>query len=124
MKKTLLLMVMMMGALGIQADDYTYLTFETTDGSKGSVSVSGLSITISGSTLTAGSHTFTLTNLSKMYFSTTDETTTGIREMKTSDLDEALEIYDLSGKRISKDQMRRGVYIVKMKNGTFKVNVK
>jgi len=124
MKKTLLLMVMMMGALGIQADDYTYLTFETTDGSKGSVSVSGLSITISGSTLTAGSHTFTLTNLSKMYFSTTNETTTGIREMKTSDLDEALEIYDLSGKRISKDQMRRGVYIVKMKNGTFKVNVK
>lgn len=123
MKKTLLLMVMMMGALGIQADDYTYLTFETTDGSKGSVSVSGLSITISGSTLTAGSHTFTLTNLSKMYFSESDEST-GISEIMINELSEATEIYDLRGMRVNKDQMNRGVYVVKTKNGTYKVNVK
>ncbi len=115
---------MIMGTLGMQAGDYSYLTFETTDGSKVSVSVAGLNITISGTTLTAGSQSFTLTNLSKMYFSTTDESTTGISELMTADIDEATEIYDLRGMRVGKDQMRRGVYVVKTKNGTFKVNVK
>ncbi len=126
MKKALLFLVIMMGALSVHADDYTYpyLTFVTTDGSKASVSVSGLSITISGTTLTAGSKSFTLTNLSSMHFSTTDETTTGISEIMTTDLNEATEIYDLRGMQVSKDQMRRGVYVVKTKNGTFKVNVK
>ncbi len=114
----------MMGTLGIHADGYSYLTFETTDGSKASVSVSGLSITISGTTLTAGSQSFTLSNLGKMYFTTTDESTTGIIAISTAELNEAKEIYDLSGKQVSKDQMRRGVYIVKTKNGTYKVNVK
>lgn len=123
MKKVLLVLVMMMGALSVHADDFSYLTFETTDGNKISVSVSGLSISISGTTLTAGSQTFTLTNLSKMYFSTSDETT-GISEITVDDLDESTEIYNLRGMRVSKDQMRRGVYVVKTKNGTYKVNVK
>ncbi len=123
MKKTLLLLVMMMGALSMHAGDYSYLTFVTTDGSKTSVSVSGLSITISGTTLTAGSESFTLTNLSKMYFSTSSETT-AISEIMAADLNEATEIYDLRGMQVTKDQMRRGVYIVKTKNGTFKVNIK
>ncbi len=124
MKKALLLFIIMMGTLSVHADDYPYLTFMTSDGSKTSVSVSGLNITISGTTLTAGSKSFTLTNLNKMYFSTTDETTTGISELMTADLNEATAVYDLSGKQVSKDQMRRGVYIVKTNNGTFKVNVK
>ncbi len=129
MKKALLVIVMMMGALGIHASDYSYLTFETTDGSKVSVSVSGLSITISGTTLTAGSQSFTLTNLSKMYFSTADETTgsgeaTDIAGTKTAGVSEGAEIYDLRGKKVGKNQMRRGVYIVKTKNGTSKINVK
>ncbi len=114
---------MMMGTLGIHAGDYGYLTFETTDGSKFSVSVSGLSITISGTTLTAGSQSFTLTNLSKMYFSESDEST-GISEIMINELSEATEIYDLRGMRVNKDQMNRGVYVVKTKNGTYKVNVK
>lgn len=124
MKKTLLLLVMMIGTLSVQAEDYSYLTFETTDGYKVSVSVSGLSISISGTTLTAGSQTFTLTNLSKMYFSTSDETSTGINQITSADLDEATEIYDLRGVLVRKDQARRGVYIVKTKNGTFKINLK
>ncbi len=115
---------MMMGMLSIHASDYPYLTFVTTDGGKASVAVSGLSITISGTTLTAGSQSFTLSNLSKMYFSTSDESTTGIDEVLSVDLNEAAEICDLSGKRVTKDQMRRGVYIVKTNKGTYKVNVK
>ncbi len=124
MKKTILFLVMMMGGLSIHAGNYSYLTFVTTDGSKASVSVSGLSITISGTTLTAGSQSFTLSNLSKMYFSTSDESATGIDEVLAVDLDEAVEIYELSGKQVSRDQMRRGVYIIKTNKGTYKVNVK
>jgi len=116
----------MVGTLTAHADDYTYLTFETTDGAKVSVAVSSLTIAISGTTLTAGSQSFTLSNLSKMYFSTSDETsgTTGIRTISVQDLNEASEIYDLNGRKVSKDQLRKGVYVVKSKNGTYKIAVK
>lgn len=121
------------GALSVQAksqlvtendgDVYTYLTFEMTDGTKVSVATSSLTLTFSGNTLTVGSQTFTLSNLSKMYFSTSNESTTGIQEMATLD-DENAEIYDLQGHQIQKEQMRKGVYIIKTKNRTRKILVK
>ena len=120
MKKILLLLTMLVGAMTAQAEDYTYLTFETTDGAKASVSVaSDVTLTISGTTLTVG--------LSKMYFSTTDETgTTGIETIDNGQLtiDNSTEIYDLQGHKVSKDQMRRGVYIVKTNSRTYKMVVK
>ena len=73
MKRISLFFAMLVGVLAVQAEEYTYLTFETMDGAKVSVSVEGLTLTISGTTLTAGSQTFTLSNLSKMYFSNSDE---------------------------------------------------
>ena len=126
MKKIILFLTMLVGAMAAQAGDYAYLTFETTDGSKVSVSVaSDVTLTISGTTLTAGTQSFTLANLSKMYFTTSDETsTTGISEVMKTDLDEATEIYDLQGHKVTKDLMRRGVYVIKTKQGTFKLNVK
>ena len=123
MKKFLLIMMALVGALNVQAEEYAYLTFETTDGEKASVAVSSLTLTISGNTLTAGSQTFTLSNLSKMYFSNTDETT-AIEEITTATLDEAADIYDLQGHKVTKDQMKRGVYIVKTKSRTYKIVVK
>ena len=115
----------LVGALTVQADDtYPYLTFETTDGAKASVPVSSLTLTVSGTTLTAGEQTFTLSNLSKMYFSSTDETTAGIEEINSATLDEAINIYDLQGHKVSKEQMQKGVYIVKTKNKTYKMIVK
>ena len=123
MKKFLLLMMALVGALNVQADDYAYLTFETTDGEKASVAVSSLTLTINGNTLTAGSETFTISNLSKMYFSNSDETT-GIEEITTATLDESTDIYDLQGHKVTKAQMKRGVYIVKTKSRTYKMVVK
>ena len=123
MKKFLLILMALVGALNVQAEEYAYLTFETTDGEKASVAVSSLTLTISGNTLTAGSQTFTLSNLSKMYFSNTDETT-AIEEITTATLDEAADIYDLQGHKVTKDQMKRGVYIVKTKSRTYKMIVK
>ena len=78
---------------------------------------------VSGNTLTAGSQTFTLSNLSKMYFSNTSETT-AIEEITTATLDEAADIYDLQGHKVTKEQMKRGVYIVKTKSKTYKMIVK
>jgi len=125
MKKLFLLLTLMIGTLTAQAESYTYLTFETTDGAKVSVEVSSLTITISGTTLTAGSQSFTLTNLSKMYFSASNETTGISEELRVESEEFATAIYDLQGRKISKDQMRSGqVYIVKTKNGTHKIAVK
>ncbi len=125
MKKTLLFMTLL-GTLTAQAADYPYLILELTDGSKASVSVtSDVILAFSGTTLTVGSESFTLTNLSKMYFSTSDETSvTGISTLDTTDDNEIVAIYDLKGNKISREQMRRGVYIIKTKKGTSKVTIR
>ena len=132
-KKFALLLTVWGTALVAQADDYPYLTFETTDGAKISVSVESLTLSISGTTLTAGSQTFTLSNLAKMYFTATSETTTGIESIDNLSIDRLLtkdaEVYDLSGKKLvkatsSNGQLPRGVYIIKTKEGTSKIAVK
>lgn len=133
MKKIVLLLMTLAGALTVQGRvhtlqemaerAYNFLTFEMTDGAKVSVAISSLTLTINGNTLTAGSQTFTLSNLSKMYFSNTDETT-GIEETTSATIKEAAEIYDLQGHRIAKEQMTKGVYIVKTKSKTQKIVVK
>ena len=123
MKKRILLFMMLIGSMALHAEDYSYLTFETTDGAKVSVSVSSLSITISGTTLTAGGQSFTLSNLSKMYFTNSNETT-GIESLTIADWDDVTEIYDLKGSKVSKEQMQKGVYVVKSKGGTHKITVR
>ena len=125
MKKIVLLFLAMMGLSGAHADNsYTYLTFETTDGARISVPASQLKMTIRGNTLSTGEQTFTLANLSKMYFTATDETTTGISTATTATIDEATEVYDLNGRRIDNRNLPKGVYIVKAKDRTYKMTVK
>lgn len=132
MKSFILGILMMVGTLPTMAGNYPYLTFELTDGAKVSVSVSSLTLTVNGTTLKAGSQTFTISNLSKMYFSSTDETSgaTAIDELTADDL-EGKEIYDLNGHKIELQitnyelpKLPRGVYIVKSKNKTCKIVVK
>ena len=111
------------GLTAILAEDYPYLTFELTDGTKASVPAASLTLTISGTTLSTGSQSFTLTNLSKMYFSTTDMST-GIKSIDNGELTIDNEIYDLQGHKVTKAQMKKGVYIVKTKDKTYKIAVK
>jgi len=127
-KKNLLKKMGMMAVFALlgtsaMADDFHYLTFETTDGAKASVEISSLSMTIEGTTLVAGNQTFPLSNLSKMYFSVSDETTssTGIRQLDNLNSQEILAVYDLQGHKMAKEQMKKGVYIVKTKGGTYKI---
>ena len=124
MKKIFILLTVLLATLTTQAEGYTYLTFETTDGAKASVAVENLTLTISGTTLTAGSQQFTLSNLSKMYFSISDETATGIEEINSAAIEEATDIYDLQGHKVTKEQMRKGVYIVKTRSRTYKMVVR
>ncbi len=120
------MVLVVFATLAATAGEYDYLTFETTDGAKASVSVDGLTLTVSGTTLTAGDQSFTLSNLSRMYFSDADETTgiERIYDSVSSDVQSATDIYDLQGKKVTKDQMIKGVYIVKSKQGTYKIAVK
>ena len=124
MKKIFILLTVLVATLTVQAEGYTYLTFETTDGAKASVAVENLTLTINGTTLTAGSQQFTLSNLSKMYFSTSDETATGIEEINSAAIEEATDIYDLQGHKVTKEQMKKGVYIVKTNSRTYKMVVR
>ena len=123
MKKIAFFLLAFVSVQNIQAEEYSFLTFETTDGAKASISVKSLSLNISGTTLTAGQQSFILSNLSKMYFSSTDETT-GIEEITSATLDEATDIYDLQGHKMTKAQMKKGIYIVKTKQGVHKILVK
>lgn len=133
MRKFVLLLMVWGSALVAQAEDYPYLTFEMTDGAKVSVSVESLTLSFNETTLTAGSQTFTIFNLAKMYFTTTSETTTGIESIDNLSIDRLLskddEVYDLSGKRVmsgtsSNAKLKRGVYIIKTKDGISKIAVK
>ena len=123
MRKIILTILLMVGAFAAWADSYSYLTFETTEGAKVSVPTSALTLTVSGTTLKVGTQSFVLSNLRKMYFSATDETT-GIDAPAFDAWDEATEIYDLQGHRLTRSQLRKGAYIIKTKKGTCKIVVR
>lgn len=125
MKRLSLFLLTWLTTLAMNAVDYQYLTFETTDGMKISVPAESLTMTFSGTTLKAGEQTFTLVNLVKMYFSTSDETTGISEKLRVNSEEFATAIYDLQGRKVTKEQMHRGqVYIVKTNSGTHKLTAK
>lgn len=126
-KKTLLLLAATtVCSMAVKAQHYEYLTFETTSGLKTSVPVSSLTLVFDSQTLTVGDYAFALPELSRMYFTTTDESSypTGIQSLTLSELEDDADIYDLQGRRVTKDQMHRGIYVIKTKERTYKVNIK
>jgi hypothetical protein len=124
MKKLLMTVIVMTGMLPALAGDYSYLTFELTDGTKTSVSSTALTITIQNGKLMVGSQEFNLTDLSKMYFSFSDDSADVIKEVNRDDFEEVTDIYDLQGRKVNEEQMKSGIYVIKTKKGTFKVSVR
>ena len=110
------------------AYDYPYLLFQTSDGSMQALAVEELTISFADGQLVAtnadGSQTFPLAQLSKMYFSADNITNIQTVEQTAADIDETTEIYDLQGRKVTRQQMRQGIYILKSRNGIRKVNVK
>ena len=105
------------------------------DGTVQTVAVAQLVLRVSNGQLVAtnteGTKSFTLTNLSKMYFSS--QAVTGIEAIDTSgNADESqlqAEVFDLSGKRVASGrllemQLPRGIYVVKTMKGTKKISIK
>lgn len=123
MKEFILLLSIMTNTFTAKASDYPYLTFEMTDGTKVSVQTSSISINISSTTLTVGDQTFTLTNLSKMYFSPTN-LTTNITPITVSEWNTVTEIFDINGRKVRKEQLQKGVYVIRNKKGNYKIAAK
>ena len=60
-----------------------------------------------------------------MYFSNANETTSISEELRVESEECATAIYDLQGRKVTKDQMHSGqVYIVKTQSGCHKIAVK
>lgn len=130
MKRTLLIAMCVIGSAAARAYDYPYLVFQTADGTATSVDVSDLTISVNGTELvvtnSSGTQTFTLSDLSKMYFSETS----GIADI-SSDKNAMIEVYSLSGNRIgtfddlviARKQLEKGIYIVKTNGQTSKISI-
>ena len=129
MRRHLLLLITMIATTAVFAEDYPYLTFETADGNKTSVSVSSLTLIVKDGKLTAGDKTFNLSELSKMYFSM--EEATGIEKVVSS-IEGTVEVFNLRGISMGKynsmneaaASLKTGVYVIKSKSKTIKVSVK
>lgn len=122
MKKIYLILTLLAGTITAQADDYPYLTFETSNGEKVSIEFSSdLSLVFSSTTLKVGNQqTFNLKDLKKMYFSPVSQTT-GISTVTTDDY-KIYGYYDLQGRPV--EQPTKGIYVIKTSKGTQKVYVK
>lgn len=123
MKRIFLSILFTMIVLAAKAEDYQYLTFELVDDQKVSEPSSELVITFTDGKLNAGDQTFEIVNLKKMYF-TSVNVTTDIKDSLSDNMDEATEVYDLNGRRVAKSEMRKGVYIIKCKDETYKMTVR
>jgi len=134
MKQTLIAMMLASG-LSATAADYPFLTFQKTDGSLQSVAVESLVLTYVDGTLTVtnanGKETLMLSELSKMYFSQTNEsTTTGVTSVDA--VEGPVEVYTLAGVNAgsfasvsaARHQLRSGVYVIVADGRNYKLHIK
>lgn len=119
MKKiVLLLAIMASAALSAHAEGYPFLTVQHSDGSQQSFASTGLVITFNDGNMVVSQNgtktTLALSDLSKMFFSTTS----GIQQTENEPATKSSEdIYDLSGRKIinqsaSLKTLPKGIYIV------------
>lgn len=132
MKQNLLTTLLLAGTMTAGAATYDYMVFETSDGTQTTMTANGLKLVYKDGTLTVSngeaSKTFTVSNLSRMFFSNTKQgdDATAISVATATDLDDAnTEIYDLSGRRLPQGtKPQKGLYIFKKGNTTTKKYVK
>jgi hypothetical protein len=130
--KKLFFLLFIFSAVDMQADDYKYLMFQTSDGQGQAVSTSNLKITVSGGNLivknSSTNATFSLANLSKMYFTNT----TGISTLNSQNTNVSVTVFTPAGVNMgsyddveaAKEKLQPGVYIFKQADKTFKIVLK
>lgn len=106
----------------MQGADFTYLIFQTEDGSEYSVVASGLSISFQDGNLVASDGTsLPLTNLRKMYFSNASD----ISGLAGKNANGMVTVYNLQGKLLGSypslseatAAMGKGLFLIKEENG-------
>lgn len=134
MKKISLLVVMVVCALVAWATDYPFLVFTNTSGTTTVISVSSLTMTVSGSSLQVtnaeGTETFTLTELRNMQFSTNGDTITALEN--ALDADKTVDVFSVTGVRLGSYEnlikavttLKSGVYVISDGKNSQKVVVK
>lgn len=146
MKKSIFTLLIIMGLGSAYADgyDYPYLAFEDQNGAVQTVAVEALVLTVQNGQIVAtnsdGSQTFTLTDLSKMYFSTTGSGTTAIQAVSpqgetagefSASAQQPVEVYTMTGTKLgqfenlntARTSLVKGIYVVKSASQTFKIAV-
>jgi hypothetical protein len=132
MKRLLIAFAFAIGTIGAQAYEYSYLTVQTADGNSKSIATEQLVLTFQNGQLVAtngeGSQTFTLTELSKMFF---DASASGIEKTVASD-SATVEVYTLAGVFVGRFEtmtqaeaaLKQGIYLIKTNGQTKKVAIK
>lgn len=135
---TLFLLFALTAVLGTTAQSLDYLTFRTADGTEQSLTAVGLKLTFSDGQLVATGNgettTFSLTDLSSMFFSQTATSIAGITDANATKVDivngqlkvtapagSRISIHSLDGRQANSNNLPKGVYLVRVNNQTFKV---
>ena len=135
MEKRVLTILLLGFAVIASADNYKYLTIESSDGNQTSLNAVGLTISFSGGNLVASngteSATISLSTLSAMRFSATKDSSgneAGISTASITDdgfsIKEADAIYDINGRQVPLSDVKKGIYIIKKGQTTRKIQVK
>ncbi len=134
MKKVLFVILLAAQTASAELYDYPYMAFQTTDGIVKTVSVSSLSLSVSKGVLIAtsddGTESFTLSDLSKMYF-TSEAVVTKVQNPESTGSSK-VEVTSLAGVfcgtfpsvEAARQSLPAGMYIVKNSKETFKIAVK
>lgn len=132
MKRTLISMLALLAVTAASADNYSYLAFQTADGSTRSIGVESLEMTFSDGKLIASNATESLeisvADLSRMFFSSE---ATAIKDISL-DADSPVKVYTVEGICVgsydntasASANMGKGVYIVKGEKTTHKITVR
>ena len=133
MKRQVLTALILTGAVAAQAADFQYLTIEKKDGTAVSLTAVGLDITYADGSMTAtnGSETATLalTDVSRMFFSNSKETT-AIAAIDDLLPEVPADVYSLSGRLVASGvtpadlRLPAGIYIVKQQKTNKKIQVR
>jgi hypothetical protein len=127
-------MAALLVALGMQAYDYPYLSFQTSEGTVQSVSVNELIITFSNGQLvltnTDGDQTISLSDLSYMFFSK-EANTAGVTKIEDATY-QTVEVFTINGLALgrfesiqkAKAELKPGLYLMKSNGKTQKVVIR
>lgn len=119
MRRLTFIVLFLVCILSIKATK-NYLTVELRDGAKLSIPVSTQKLIFSGDTLNVDNKSFTLSSIGKIFFSNIDESS-DIESICKDDSSDIVGYYDLQGHRITKDWLKKGIYIVRTKRSSYKM---